>query len=62
MSVKVFVETTKSRNGGVDVFRSRLLPYLRKSKEVELTMDNLSQLHHEKLEVYQVSIKFLAVV
>ena len=39
MSIKVFVETTKSRNGGVDVFRSRLIPQLKRYDDIEIVTD-----------------------
>ncbi len=39
MPIKVFVETTKSRNGGVDVFRSRLIPRLASYSDIEIVTD-----------------------
>jgi len=39
MSIRVFVETTKSRNGGVDVFRSRLIPILNNYGDIEIVTD-----------------------
>ncbi len=39
MSIKVFVETSKSRNGGVDVFRSRLIPNLNEYGDIEIIKD-----------------------